>query len=564
MKHLLHISLLLFSFCIFSTNLSSQDFTISNYDIEMTINTDGSFDIDETIDVNFSKKKRGIYRSIPYKYKKDDQYIDLGISNIKVDGHKHTTSKKRGKINIKIGDKRIYLEGDQTYRISYKIENGIQDYAEYQELYFDLIGTSWKAEIEQLTYKINMPRNIVININDLKSTTGFKGQNSDGLSIKQSNPSTIQGLTYRVLKKGEGATIAVKLPKTYLSVAELANNGYKQKLIKEEEEKIPQNPWLVIVPLSLFGFFIDIWRKLFGKKYEPKDQETYSYPPEGLTSAHVGGYIDQSANTRDIVSLIPYWASEGYLTMQNTGDDTLLTKIEELPADYPSYELLVFKKIFKDGNLKSMSSLKENFYNTLHKAKNDLSKEVHRQGYYKEEYLYWFRSWRLIIFPISMFSLAALAMGILGQIPMGVTFIIIGVIGLFFGLAKLPLSDHGKEVKYKLDGLKKFLEQVPETEIESITKNDPKYFEKMLPFAVALGIEKGFIPKFENSMQHMPTWYTTTDGTNSFNTFRTGFSTETISSAFSTSPHQNSGGGSGGGGGFSSGGGSGGGGGGSW
>jgi uncharacterized membrane protein len=223
---------------------------------------------------------------------------------------------------------------------------------------------------------------------------------------------------------------------------------------------------------------------------------------------------------------------------------------------------LIFNEIFKNGDLKSMSSLKEKFYSTLSKAKNDLSKEVHAQGYYKPEFIYWFRSWRLIIFPFAMFLLAGMALGIFGQFPMGFAFIGLGIAGFFFGLGKLPLSDHGKEVKYKLDGLKKFLEEVPESEIESIIKDDPKYFEKMLPFAVALGIEKGFIPKFENTMAYMPLWYTTTDGSRSFSNFQSGFNTETISSAFSTSPH--AAGGSSSGGGFSSGGGVGGGGGGSW
>ena len=560
MKHLLHN--LSFILILFSASLSAQDFIISNYDIVIDINTDGSLNIEETINVNFSKKKRGIYRSIPLKYKKDGKSVDLGVSDIQIIGHKFETSRKRGDLIIKIGDKNIFLEGDQSYKISYKIGNGIQDYPEHQELYFDLIGSDWQTDIEKLIYQINLPRNIAININDLKATTGYKNQNVDGLSIRQSNPTTIHGETNRILKEGEGATIAIKLPKTYLSVAELANNGYKQKLIKEEKEKIPQNPWLALVPFGLFAFFVNIWKRVFGSKYKPDKKETYAYPPEGLTSAHVGAYIDQTANTRDIVSLIPYWASEGYLTMQDIEDDTLLTKIKDLPSDYPNYEHLVFNEIFKEGNLKSMSSLKEKFYSILHKAKNDLSKEVHGQGYYKEEFIYWFRSWRIIIFPLAMFLLAGLALGTFGQLPMGFTFIGLGVIGFFFGLGKLPLSDHGKEMKYKLDGLKRFLTEVPESEIEDIIKNDPKYFEKMLPFAVAFGIEKGFIPKFENTMEHMPYWYTTTNGTNSFKTFQRGFSTETISSAFSTNPHSSSGGSSGGG--FSSGGGSGGGGGGSW
>ncbi|MFT4535812.1 MAG: putative membrane protein YgcG [Saprospiraceae bacterium] len=562
MKNLLTLNLFCFSFLLFSTTIVSQDFTISNYNIELDINTDGSLNIEETIDVNFSKKKRGIYRTIPYKYSRDGESIDLGITDINVRGHKHKVTRKNGAVEIKIGDKNIYLEGNQTYHISYKIENGIQDYAEYQELYYDLIGNEWEAEIAQLNYQINLPRRISIQLSDIKATTGYKNQNSGGLSIKQSNPTSIQGSTNRYLNKGEGATIAIKLPKTYLSVAELASNGYRQNLIKEEADRIPQDPWLALIPVGFFAFFVNLWRKLFGGKYKSDDQETYSYPPEGLTSAHVGAYIDQSANTRDIVSLIPYWASEGILEMKNIGDDTLLTKLTELPVEYPSYEHLIFNEIFKNGDLKSMSSLKEKFYLTLHKAKNDLSKEVREQGYYKAEFIFWFRSWRLIIFPLAMFLFAAVALGVYGQFPMGITFISLGIVGFFFGLGKLPLSDHGKEVKYKLDGLKKFLEDVPESEIESIVKNDPKYFEKMLPFAVAFGIEKGFIPKFERTMQYMPLWYTTVDGTRSFSTFQSGFSTETISSAFSTSPQVA--GGSSGGGGFSSGGGSGGGGGGSW
>ena len=32
---------------------------------------------------------------------------------------------------------------------------------------------------------------------------------------------------------------------------------------------------------------------------------------------HVGAFVDQTAHTRDIVSLIPYWGSEGFLEMKD-------------------------------------------------------------------------------------------------------------------------------------------------------------------------------------------------------------------------------------------------------
>jgi len=210
-----------------------------------------------------------------------------------------------------------------------------------------------------------------------------------------------------------------------------------------------------------------------------------------------------------------------------------------------------------------MEDLKEKFYSTLSKAKDQLSKEVHSQGYYKEEFVYWFRTWRLVIFPMLMFTAAAVSFVIFKQAPFGIAAIVIGVIGLFFGFGKLPLSEYGNEIKYKLDGLKNFLKQLPESEVSSILMSDPKYFEKMLPFAVAFGIDKNFIPKFEKELDTMPIWYHSSNQVNSFSSFQSSFDTETISSAFSSAP-QTSSTGSSGGGGFSSGGGIGGGGGGSW
>jgi len=546
-----------------TTLLSAQDFTINTYDIDLIVNSDGSIHVQEDIQVSFDKKKRGIYRTIPTRYKKDGNNVKLGIENIFVEDHKSKIRWKNGVVEIRIGSSDIFVEGTQDYQIRYTIQNGIQAYENNQELYCDLTGNDWQAEIQKINYKIHLPKSIGLQTGDLKATTGYKNKLTDGININQSNSTTIEGTTHRVLKEGEGASIAINLPKTYLSVSDLMSNDYKQKLIQEEKDKVPQNPWLMLIPVGLLGVFFRFWNKIKGNKNELESQESYAYPPEGLTSAHVGAYIDQTANTRDIVSLIPYWASEGFLNIKNETDGTILIKKKDLPASYPNYEHTIFSEIFKDGDERAMEDLKEKFYSTLSKAKDQLSKEVHSQGYYKEEFVYWFRTWRLVIFPMLMFTAAAVSFVIFKQAPFGIAAIVIGVIGLFFGFGKLPLSEYGNEIKYKLDGLKNFLKQLPESEVSSILMSDPKYFEKMLPFAVAFGIDKNFIPKFEKELDTMPIWYHSSNQVNSFSSFQSSFDTETISSAFSSAP-QTSSTGSSGGGGFSSGGGIGGGGGGSW
>ena len=44
---------------------AAQDFTIENYQSDITINADSSVNVIETITVEFSRAKHGIYREIP-------------------------------------------------------------------------------------------------------------------------------------------------------------------------------------------------------------------------------------------------------------------------------------------------------------------------------------------------------------------------------------------------------------------------------------------------------------------------------------------------------------------
>ena len=62
-KIILYVSLLFISSFVFA---DLAGYTITNYDIEMSLHEDGSMDVKEAIDVNFSEARRGIYRTIPF------------------------------------------------------------------------------------------------------------------------------------------------------------------------------------------------------------------------------------------------------------------------------------------------------------------------------------------------------------------------------------------------------------------------------------------------------------------------------------------------------------------
>ena len=145
---------------------------------------------------------------------------------------------------------------------------------------------------------------------------------------------------------------------------------------------------------------------------------------------------------------------------------------------------------------------------------------------------------------------------------LGIGFIAAAIGGFILPIFNLPLTKKGAKLKSEADAFKRFLKDPDQKVLEDVINEDPAYFDKMFPFAVAFGLEKAFLSNMDPYMSSAPYWYYTSQQNNSFANFRTGFQPEVIQSAFSSAPHSPSSGSPGGG--FSSGGGVGGGGGGSW
>ncbi len=106
-------------------------------------------------------------------------------------------------------------------------------------------------------------------------------------------------ITGENLIQGTGVTLRADLPEGYW--VDPANHD-----------------WLIYL---LFGILIGIpvlmcllWL-LFGR--DPKIIKTVEfYPPEGMTPAEIGYVIDGVIDNKDIVSMITYYASKGYLSIQ--------------------------------------------------------------------------------------------------------------------------------------------------------------------------------------------------------------------------------------------------------
>ena len=75
------------------------------------------------------------------------------------------------------------------------------------------------------------------------------------------------------------------------------------------------------------------------------------YPPDDMTPAELGTFIDGKAHTRDFISLLPYWASMNYIEIigeDNPSDDNVLffKKLKTLDSGLPQYQHTLFEGIF--------------------------------------------------------------------------------------------------------------------------------------------------------------------------------------------------------------------------
>jgi uncharacterized membrane protein len=198
----------------------------------------------------------------------------------------------------------------------------------------------------------------------------------------------------------------------------------------------------------------------------------------------------------------------------------------------------------KDADSVLLSDLKNRFYLSLNNAKKQITKSLVGQKYLVSDPMTAKVVFIILAVLVSMggiFSIAAF--GIVGLLSLLITALII----LFFGLAMPRRSLAGALLAKQILGLKLYLNVAEKDRLEfsDAPEKTPQRFEKLLPYAIALGVENQWAKQFEGVYTSPPSWYNDRYGTfttlalvNSLNNFHSA-----SSSSLASSPHSSAGGG---------------------
>ena len=140
---------------------------ILDYNVLIEVQQDADFIVTESISVISEGRKirRGIFRDLP-RFKMDEgakipyQYKILSITR---NGQREPFSQQSdgNAKQIRIGDPDYYLPaGRHNYVITYEVKNEVRYFDDYDEVYWNAIGTYWDFPIDRGKAVIRFPTSI--------------------------------------------------------------------------------------------------------------------------------------------------------------------------------------------------------------------------------------------------------------------------------------------------------------------------------------------------------------------------------------------------------------------
>jgi uncharacterized membrane protein len=564
---------------LFLSPAFAQYFTINKFHSDIMIGEDSSIIVKETIDVEFHQSRHGIYREIPFQYR--DEFGEtittptrvLSVTDESGKAWKYQAKKTGPMIHIRIGDAKRYVKGNQTYVITYEVENVILFFNDHDELYWNVTGNYWKAPIKEASATVSLKtKNKSKNLMVAGYEGGYGSKEECGYETYENSG---KFLTKRSLKMGEGLTIVFGWDKGLV----LPPSSWKKFLWAVN---VAEN-WVFLLPIFSFIYMFNLWYRK-GRDPRVRESVTVMYEPpkfdnKPLTPAEVGTLIDEKLDPRDITSTIVGLAVKGYIKVEETKREGMifdktdydLIKVKEPDTHLSPFEIELVKSLFSispPGIRLLVSSLKNRFYTNLPTLKKALYGDLVREKYFLSSPEKVRNSY--IAAGIVVLVFAILAFVFLVPNSGGKSFIagiLTGIPVVAFAKFMPVKTRAGASAYMGILGFQEFMNRAEKDRLERM--GDKNLFSKFLPYAVALNVADNWGKAFEGIYQEPPDWYVSPVGFRAFSPYAFTHSfnsvTSDLSSAMFSAPRGSGGSGGGGfGGGGSSGGGFGGGGGGSW
>lgn len=435
---------------------------IDSYDSQITIHKDNSVSIVETIAYDFANNPHhGIYRDVPVDYHdgNTNYYLNFRLGDVTDDlgtDLETKVSTEDGNKRIRIGDPDVTVTGVHTYKISYVLSPIIYQHSGKPFLNLDIIGEGWEVPIHNISASVTLDDGAA-----LSNASWFGAENQSDTPEKL----VVSGIgNYR------GITINANVPDGYVSTFLQPN--------KPRLEDIIASIWNTLALIGAIIVFVMVITIIAARSIQTHLRRKHQIviaeyePPDKLSPAHIGLLEDDRAENREVTATVINWAVNGYIKINYIAKKGLFsTKDYELVKlktgdDLPANESGLFNVFFSAGDTVRLSKLdKSAVASQVSFFKSGLKHSLTDRDYYQKD----------------------------GHIFMRGT-----------------LTEEGAKEWAHVDGFRLYLSVVEKDRLKfsDAPEKTPERFSKLLPYAIALGVEKEWAKQFEGiDLTEATTWY---------------------------------------------------------
>jgi hypothetical protein len=469
-------------------------------------------DIAETITYNFGVNQRhGIFRLIPIRYPAQNNkyyYVTFSLKQVLQDGvaakveQSHTADTQ----TLKIGDPDWTMSGVHTYTVHYQLTPLIVDASGQDLLALDITGTGWEVPIASASATFSFDG--AAQLSDVHCYSGFEGSTNENCVAPKSAPNTY---SITNLEARQGMTVAGYLPAGYVDHYLVATDPPKPSLAETAKNLF----WPVALGLAgllaALIFSLRWWRR---QQRRGRQTIIAQYEaPDGLTPGEIGTLDDDRSDMREITATLIDLAVRGYIKIIQTEPKKLMSKAkyrivqQQDYSDVQDYERSLLDALFISANQDGISGVISRLT-----GKEDLpadpsnvmqSVDLDRVDRTKVS--------NAVTAVNARLNARLKAKGYYGSMS--------DQRGLIDKLVDTgTVTDSGAAEWAKVEGFKLYLSVAEKDRLNFTDAPDktPERFNKLLPYAVALGVEKEWAKQFEGidvapengwySSQTLATW----------------------------------------------------------
>ena len=498
-----------------SAPASARQLKIEKFSAEIFVQPDATLDVNETIDANFIGVWHGLYRTIPVEYVTPQGFnYSLFVRLIDVTdsaGQKLKVESSRQGHYLKW---KIYVDdatdAERTIHLHYQVRNGLKFFEDHDELYWNVTGDEWDVPIADASAQILLPQGVAgVRTNEFTGSYGSRAQNA----TVSASENTVEVSMMRPLSFHEGLTVVV---------------GWDKGAVKEPGTsdligQFLESNWPLFIPVLVFVIMFLTW---YSRGRDPRvGPIAVQYaPPEGMSPAEAGTLVDEDAAMRDITATIVDLAVRGFIVIEEQEKSGMMGllhnkeyvfHLKKSPQEWTGlkgHELVLLAGIFSNGAASDvpLSELQNQFYKNLPGIKSGIFDALMERGYFQHRPDYvrsgYIGGAAVVGFLLFYLGTAASQKMGMAQAPFFVAAILSGAIIAGFGWFMPARTAEGAKAVAGVLGFEDFLTHVESDHMNRISQT-PETFEKFLPYAMALGVEKKWVGAFQNIYTQPPSWY---------------------------------------------------------